>query len=224
MKTRAEEYLVYVLIEIVLTLNSTLFLFSNFEVAVGITYQVLDHHITEEIRTDGEQAFQEHLDQVERVQEEQREILKGLIEKHRLKVIYLEGLTEEDLPIFQAILAAMKRRPEKIPREQWLRVGAAGKLFIEGVIEEIRPAEDLEAYLAADPVQPDGSIVIDLKKQEAREAAIVRRLVDPINIIVLGQAHDLSDHIKPPDRYLRIAPKSLPRLESANKKADHPEE
>jgi hypothetical protein len=81
-------------------------------------------------------------------------------------------------------------------REKLLRIGAAGKLLIAEEIDEIVPLDDEGTYAAANPVKEDGTVVLDEAAIKLREKAIVGRLVageEPVTVIVLGVAHDLTD-------------------------------
>jgi hypothetical protein len=152
-------------------------------------------------------AYAEHLTTVEQVQKHQREILRGMTE------VYLEGLTDRDHPVFELEIRSVRelhRRfvelegEEDLPanvqkivaehRMRLLRLGAAGRLMLEGRIK-VLPAEGDE-YEAANPVK-DGKVVLDRKQIEDREDALVRRLLKPgTHVLILGGAHDLSDNIK----------------------------
>jgi hypothetical protein len=61
-------------------------------------------------------------------------------------------------------------------------------------------------------VKPDGTIEIDQKANEAREDAMVKRLLanEGVSVIVLGGAHDLADNAerlaKRKAEYVRVAP------------------
>ena len=60
------------------------------------------------------------------------------------------------------------------------------------------PLEDEAAYRAADPVDSNGAVTIDLEKNEAREDGQVRLLLDsgPFALIILGGGHDLSENVR----------------------------
>jgi len=79
-----------------------------------------------------------------------------------------------------------------------LRVGAAGRLLMAGELAEVLPAEDDVPFEAANPVGKDGTVAIDLEKNEQREDAQVQNLLKggPLVVVVLGGAHDLADNIE----------------------------
>jgi hypothetical protein len=60
-----------------------------------------------------------------------------------------------------------------------------GQLLIDGHIKAVVPAEDAKAFEAANPVQADGRIVFDEKANEAREDAIVTRMMKASGTAVL---------------------------------------
>jgi hypothetical protein len=59
--------------------------------------------------------YERFLFEVERVQAEQTAILRHLIRHHGLRQVFLEGLTERDMPIFQAKLESMKKLAAELP-------------------------------------------------------------------------------------------------------------
>jgi hypothetical protein len=77
-------------------------------------------------------------------------------------------------------------RYDLVYREDLLQIGAAGRLYLDGEIDDVLPLEDRAAWRVAKPV--DG--VIDPKANEARERAMANRLPRRA-VIVLGVGHDL---------------------------------
>jgi len=79
-----------------------------------------------------------------------------------------------------------------------LRVGAAGRLLMAGEIAEVVPVEEDGPFEAANPVGKDGTVAIDLEKNEQREDAQVQDLLKggPLVVVILGGAHDLADNIE----------------------------
>jgi hypothetical protein len=71
-------------------------------------------------------------------------------------------------------------------------------MLLNGEIEGVLPLENADAHAASNPVSDDGSVALDQEKIEAREDAQVRLLLDgePVAIIILGGAHDLSDNVE----------------------------
>ncbi len=73
-----------------------------------------DNDITE---TEMQRLYQQHLREVKLVQDEQTKLLRRLIRRHGLRQVYLEGLAEEDLIIFDAKLRVLRRMQDELP--QW---------------------------------------------------------------------------------------------------------
>ncbi|MCR9230465.1 MAG: hypothetical protein NXI29_05590 [bacterium] len=152
------------------------------------------------------------IDDVQTIQKQQMELLRGLITKHKLKAVYVEGLTEKNHKGILEFLESMKKyerarkpsedRLDRLIEAQHqldlLHVGAAARLVMSGELKTIVPAEDSKAMEAANPVQPDGTVVFDLKAAHAREDAIARNLLkaEGVAVIILGGGHDLTDNIK----------------------------
>lgn len=154
-----------------------------------------------------EQLYAEHLDEVRRVQAQQRRLLRELIRRHGVERVYCEGLTDGDLPVYKVIIEHISRC-ELGERdltaggtgvdETLLRIGAAGQLLAAGELAEVLPAEDEIAYEQANPLTDDGELRFDGRANDARQAAIVRRLLDggSLAVVVLGGDHDLSDQVR----------------------------
>ena len=72
--------------------------------------------------------------------------------------------------------------------------------------------EDAKAYKAANPVQSDGRIVFDEKANNARENAIVKRMIKASGtaVIVLGGAHNLSDNVPADVRLIEVTVRAYP--------------
>jgi hypothetical protein len=129
-----------------------------------------------------DRAYEQHLRTVEGVQKAQKRLLKGI------KEVYVEGICERDMPIFAIML------PGELSRERRLRIGAAGQLMRERKLTAL-PAESDE-FEQFNPVR-SGTVELDEKEIEAREDAIVQRLLKPgKHYLILGGAHDLSDNLK----------------------------
>ena len=134
--------------------------------------------------------------------------------------MYVEGLTDQDVPIFKAKIAGLRKvwgeldelrgllanddasteqleALERQCRRDCLQLGAAGRLLMDGKIEAALPLEEAKAYEAADPVAKDGTVVLDHDKIEARQDAQVRKLLKAgkFAFVILGGAHDLQDNI-----------------------------
>jgi hypothetical protein len=154
------------------------------------------------------ELYAEHIAEVQRVQAAQRELLRGLIRRHGVQQVYCEGLTDADLPIYQAIIGFLRRRclderdlaagQEKID-ETVLRIGAVGQLLATGELAEVLPAEDANAYEQADPLLGhEGKLAFEGPANDARQLAIVRRLLanGPLAVLILGGGHDLSEQVR----------------------------
>lgn len=88
-------------------------------------------------------------------------------------------------------------------RRNLLRLGAAGKLALNGEIE-VLPLEDAEAFAASNPVAGE-TVIFDQLAIEAREDAQVRILLaEPVAVIILGGDHDLSDNLDARAEYIRV--------------------
>jgi len=156
-----------------------------------------------------DEAYRKLLVEVEAVQAEQRKLLTYLIDHHKVRAVYVEGLTDRDLPIFEAIARTL-RKVDKSKGETWLRFGAAGQLYVEGKLPAIKPAEEANAYQAANPVNGE-TVEIDEEAMKRRRQAIVDRLEkEPLAIVVLGVAHDLTPHVAEGTEYIRLTVPSVP--------------
>jgi hypothetical protein len=168
-----------------------------------------------------DRAWEEHLHQVAAVQREQMLFLRHLVRRHGLRRVYIEGLTERDVPTFQAKIAALRKikadldglrglleeedgrlltHLESLEREfrrDSLQLGAAGRMLMDGTIEAVLPLEDPDTYEAANPVAEDGTVALDQERIAAREEAQAKRLLSSgrFCLIVLGGAHDLADNL-----------------------------
>jgi hypothetical protein len=181
---------------------------------------VRDESDTELTDADVAELFEGHRVAVEVIQKQQKRVLRKLVKKLKIKQVYHEGFTAEQLPAYQKRIKTLKEFKPYLPdgdsgldqltryeyQTDMLQIGAPGQLLIDGHIAAVIPAEDAEAYDAANPVKPDGLIVFDAKANEAREEAIVKNLMKASGtaVIVLGGAHDLSDNVPPGVRLLEV--------------------
>lgn len=181
--------------------------------------QTLEPELTEE---DIGAAYTDLMEQVEAVQVEQMALLRALAERHGIREIHREGLTESNTADFAGMVETAREFGPNLPtggspidiliREEFAddqrRIGAAGRLLADGVLQAVLPADDAEELEAANPLQDDGTVKIDLAAQEAREAAIVRNLLADgrrVAVVTLGSAHDLSEHLPADCEYIRVA-------------------
>lgn len=173
-----------------------------------------------------DRLYAEHLDEVRRVQHQQRRLLRELIRRHGVERVFCEGLTDGDMPVYQLIIEHIGRRELSESElsagpagadETLLRIGAAGQLLAAGELAEALPAEDESVYEQADPLAGTaGRLIFDGAANDARQTAIVRRLLDkgPIAVVVLGADHDLSDQVRQLGRgrceYVRVKVSGMP--------------
>jgi hypothetical protein len=148
-------------------------------------------------------AYAEHLKTVEAVQTSQRAILKDV------KEVYSEGLTKSDMPVFDAMVRLMRKKPEE---DGLMMMGVVAQLLVEEKLK-VLPTEN-EFFEKANPLK-DGKVEIDEDEQERREDAIVRNLLKKKGTVylVLGGAHDLTDNIKKLSNdcgYTVVTPKGYP--------------
>ncbi len=143
--------------------------------------------------------------------------------KHGIHSVFLEGLTDKKLPAFRKHIATLRgfakgKQKGETPIEQFmlaefrndlLQIGSPGRLMVSGTLR-VRAAEDTKAYEAANPIGKDGRVRINLKANERRESAIVKRLLagGPVAVVVLGGAHDLSDNLPASCEYIRVVTKA----------------
>jgi hypothetical protein len=149
--------------------------------------------------------FAEHRATVETVQKQETRVLRALIKKHEVNQVFHEGFTDAELPDYKKLIDVLRDFKKYLPtgdsgldrftRYQYatdlLQIGVPGQLLIDGHITAVVPAEDTTAFEAANPVQSDGQVVFNEKANEAREDAIVKRMMKASEtaVIVLGGSH-----------------------------------
>tara|TARA_R110002111_G_scaffold248400_1_gene312030 strand:+ start:45465 stop:46145 length:681 start_codon:yes stop_codon:yes gene_type:complete len=160
-----------------------------------------------------DKAYSQFLRSVESSQRGQMRALRRLIKEHKLKGVYVEGVTEKNhkgvLRFIQTLkkYEASKQDPPESAIDKMVAVqnsidlmelGAAGRLVVSGELQTVLPVEDAAAFEAANPLKPDGKIVFNEKAGERRENAIVRNLQKGSGVVVitLGAGHDLRDNLK----------------------------
>ena len=167
--------------------------------------------------------YDEHLDLVERVQEEQVALLRLLVREHGVRRVLIEGLTPSGMDNYKEMVTSLgeieqdrarlgEKRTDEL-RQRLLEFGAVGRLVMEGEVEAV-PLEDDETLDAANPVR-GGKVQFDAKKVEARHEAMVKRAVEQgeVVVILLGEAHDLSwavGRLAPRAEYVRVGTSRLP--------------
>jgi hypothetical protein len=170
------------------------------------TLDVRDESDTELSDDEVSTLFAEHRVTVETVQKQQTRVLRALIRKNGVKQVFHEGFTAAGLPDYKKLIDVLRDFRKYLPtgdsgldrftRYQYatdlLQIGVPGQLLIDGYIKAVIPAEDAKAYEAANPVQADGRIVFDEKANEAREDAIVKKMMKMSGtaVLVLGGSHD----------------------------------
>ena len=152
-----------------------------------------------------DRLYAEHFNEVRQAQTAQRRLLRELIGRHRVEKVHCEGLTDSDMPVYGIIIEHIGRRrlsehelsagPTGLD-ETLLRIGAAGQLLAAGELACVLPAEDEKAYAQADPLIGNGQLMFDGQANDARQAAIVQRLLDgaPLAVVILGGA--LSEQVR----------------------------
>ena len=147
------------------------------------------------------------LEDLKTIQKQQRDLLRNLIPKHKLRAVYLERLTEKNHEKTMDLLELSRKHvlttdTPQGERDQLIEhqkiIGAAGQLAMLGELNTLLPADDSKALEAATPVRSEGKIIIDKKAIEAREDAIVKNLLkaDGVAVIFLSGDHDLTDNFK----------------------------
>jgi hypothetical protein len=159
--------------------------------------------------------YEQHLDDVEAVQAEQIKQLRGLIRQHGLKRIWVEGLTEDDMPAFRALVSLLKHSTEN--RELRLRVGVPGQLLASGELAEVLPLDEEETHRAANPLK-EGHDVKSAVANAVREKMMSQRIIaesELVSVLVLGAAHDLAGQFAGHKvQYTRVMPNRVKELMS----------
>jgi hypothetical protein len=144
------------------------------------------------------------------VQASQRQLLRWIGRYEGVRCVHVEGVTDRDVSAYLALIRSVGRRgPDFLPPH----FGAAAQALIAGDINELAAEEDevMHERAAAEAVE---QLVFDGPANAAREAAIVRRLIEsgPLSVIVLGGDHDLSTHVRaiPGCEYLRVIVEGYP--------------
>ena len=104
-----------------------------------------------------------------------------------------DPIADEILTDYESLINGL----EDEHRRDLLRIGVAGQLYLDGKLKRILPADDNEAYSAANPIAEDGTVTLDSELIEAREDAIVRRRLksEGVKVLILGGAYDLTDNL-----------------------------
>jgi hypothetical protein len=181
-----------------------------------------------------EKRYLEFLNDVEAIQKEQKQILRYLIKHHKVRSVYLEGLTEKNQSAFNSFIKTLKEF--EIPegdgaidlflKEQYRRdlmqMGAAAQLLISNELNSVLPLENAAAFEKANPVGKDGKIRFDDAAEEKREDEMVKILLkgQGMKVIVLGGGHDLADNMKRMKlgsvQYVRVSSKEYENVLKSN--------
>jgi hypothetical protein len=161
----------------------------------------VDDSLTDE-EIEQDHAFSDAVTKV--VQASQRQLLRRIGRHEGVHCVHVEGVTDSDLSAYLTLVRSVGRHgPDFLPPH----FGAAAQALIAGDIKELAPAEDESAHERA-AIEAVGQLVFDGPANAAREAAIVRRLIEsgPLSVIMLGGDHDLSTHVRaiPGCEYLRV--------------------
>jgi len=88
-------------------------------------------------------------------------------------------------------------------------------LLASGELEDVLPLDEESTHGAANPLK-DGQVVMTGEANNAREESICQRLIaenEPMSLIVLGAAHDLSNRLAGHNvKYTRAVPKRVSEL------------
>lgn len=177
-----------------------------------------------------EKQYLGFLNDVEAVQKEQKQILRYLIKHHKIRSVYMEGLSKKNLGAFSSFVKTL--REFEVPegngvldlffKEQYRRdlmqMGSPAQLLINRQLKSVLPLENAEAFDAANPVGKDGKIRFDEDAKEKREDEMAKILLkgQGIKVIVLGGGHDLSDNLERMKldsvQYVRVSGKQYERV------------
>jgi hypothetical protein len=164
--------------------------------------------------------YQEMVNTVEHVQNEEMAIVRFLARSYSVKELYSEGLSKDSmdgltirlnlLRDMEKLANAKKLNAEELKegRELALTVGVPGRLYLLKEIDAVLPLEDEKALQEAHPVV-NGKLAPDPAKIFLRRQAMMAQLPKKgIAVVILGGSHDLAPHLPPGTLYLRVTPKS----------------
>lgn len=180
-----------------------------------------------------EERYAAFLADVEQVQQEQVRILRSLTRAHRIRQVYKEGVTEENLDRFREAVQApsvadnadLERRLSNAEdygeqallvvtldelQTTRLKIGAVGRIMMTEPLD-VLPLDDPALLNAADPTAR--GFRFDTAANAAREYDMARRLAagGPVVVVILGGAHDLREELhslNPRIDYVRIEPET----------------
>jgi hypothetical protein len=134
---------------------------------------------------------------VEEIQQQQMDAIRKL----GVRQVWVEGQSDQTIAEFREHIRKLRdvrvegdspvdQLIRDLYQEDLLQIGAAGRLLLQGEIDDVLPLEDHDAWQAAKPVDCERNINAD----PAREQAMANRL-PPGAVIVLGMGHDLSPYL-----------------------------
>jgi hypothetical protein len=191
--------------------------------AALVVVHLLDYHYyPPELCAAAGLDFERQLALVEQVQAGQLSVARYLVEQLALAGVYAEGLTAASLPDWELRLDLLRDldtlerlgglddEARQRRRLLLLEVGVAGRLQLEGAVQQVWPLDDEAALHAARPVA-EGQVVIDAEQMRARERAMMRPLPEAgVVLIVLGAAHDLRGVLPRGAGYVRVKVEGFP--------------
>ena len=136
---------------------------------------------------ESELAYNSFVTDLERFQAEQAAVLESCLRDFGVDRVFIEGWTVEDAELFRLIAKVLWRHddgPVPGPADDLLRFrrlefGPAARLWAEGRIAAIEPAESQALLAAASPFDADGNFRgLTVETRVAREDYIVRRLLE----------------------------------------------
>jgi hypothetical protein len=167
-----------------------------------------------------DRLYQEHLLEVEAVQQEQMALLRCLIRHHGLKRIYAEGLTAKDVPNYAekvGVLRAMEQKQIRQLKQQLFDV----RELLQGM--EATGRTKIDRYAEAKKVESGITELLDLHKVRLLELGAAGRLLiaGEIEEVLPLDDSDLLDRAKPitPEGKVRIDRDKLEARHDAQVKA-----
>jgi hypothetical protein len=134
------------------------------------TLDVRDESEFELSDADVDELFEEHRATVAVIQRQQKQLMQKPVNGLKIKQVFQEGLTSEQLPVYQKRIAILKDFRQFLPtgdspldqftryeyQTDMLLIGAPGQLLVDDHIKAIVPAEDTKAWASPSPMQFPG--------------------------------------------------------------------
>lgn len=167
-----------------------------------------DESLTDE---DIDERYHKLFYEVMAFQWEQYKTLKKLLKEHNLNKLFQERLVIGQTDDFDKTIELIKEYDLNGPDSRVftlaiLNVGNAGKMLVEGSIQEVVPVEDQELFLSADPMK-HGYYEFDVRANEAREDFIIDQMLkseDHVMVLICGRGHDFGNNIPNGVKFKRI--------------------